>query len=227
MSEFAPGSTTPTATLSGLNNPYSLAFDSSGNLYVANSAGGSNTVSEFAASITPAPAGVVIRSSQPANQMSLGNSSTPVDGINLTNAELAQIQTTASGTITFGDSSQTGNITFTTATPATTAGASTVVLQSTTGPGQIILDDGNGAGTALDGNGGTISLTAGTGGIVSANANNTTFRDCHHGWHGDAQHDWLDRDRDDRPQRNRDGQPHPLCRRCQHGAADCRHRHDR
>ena len=36
MSEFAPGSTTPTATLTGLSCPAALAFDSSGNLYVAN-----------------------------------------------------------------------------------------------------------------------------------------------------------------------------------------------
>ena len=36
VSEFAPGSTTPTATLTGLNDPFALAFDSSGNLYVAN-----------------------------------------------------------------------------------------------------------------------------------------------------------------------------------------------
>ena len=36
MSKFAPGSTTPTATLTGLNCPFALAFDSSGNLYVAN-----------------------------------------------------------------------------------------------------------------------------------------------------------------------------------------------
>ena len=36
VSKFAPGSTTPTATLTGLNDPSALAFDSSGNLYVAN-----------------------------------------------------------------------------------------------------------------------------------------------------------------------------------------------
>ena len=49
MSEFAPGSTTPTATLTGLANPRSLAFDSSGNLYAANEAGGNGTtVSKFA-----------------------------------------------------------------------------------------------------------------------------------------------------------------------------------
>ena len=53
MSEFAPGSTTPTATLTGLTHPDALAFDSSGNLYVANCSG-SNTVSEFApGSTTP------------------------------------------------------------------------------------------------------------------------------------------------------------------------------
>ena len=36
VSKFAPGSTTPSATLTGLSNPYALAFDGSGNLYVAN-----------------------------------------------------------------------------------------------------------------------------------------------------------------------------------------------
>ena len=105
--------------------------------------------------------------------MSLGGTNNAVAGINLTDAELAQIQTTATGTVTIGDSTQTGNITFTTATPATTAGASTLVVQATGGAGQIILDDGAGTGTALNGNGGTISLNAGTGGIVAASANNT------------------------------------------------------
>ena len=38
VSEFAPGSTTPTATLTGLNDPSALAFDASGNLFVANTA---------------------------------------------------------------------------------------------------------------------------------------------------------------------------------------------
>jgi hypothetical protein len=46
VSEFAPGSTTPTATLSGVNLPIALSFDSSGNLFVANVDDG--TVSEFA-----------------------------------------------------------------------------------------------------------------------------------------------------------------------------------
>ena len=52
MSKFAPGSTTASATLTGLNLPYALAFDSSGNLYVANY--GSNTVSKFAPGSTTA-----------------------------------------------------------------------------------------------------------------------------------------------------------------------------
>ena len=53
VSEFAPGSTTPTATLTGLNDPDALAFDSSGNLYVANY--GNTTVSEFAPVTTTLP----------------------------------------------------------------------------------------------------------------------------------------------------------------------------
>ena len=52
-----------------------------------------------------------------------GSNNSVVGGINLTSAELAQIYTTAGGTITIGDGQQTGNITFSTATPATTAGA--------------------------------------------------------------------------------------------------------
>jgi len=90
----------------------------------------------------------------------------------LTDAELARIQTTTTGTVTIGDSAQTGNITFTTATVATTSGASTLVVQATVA-GQIILDDGAGVGTALNGNGGTITINAGAGGIVAANSNNT------------------------------------------------------
>ena len=118
--------------------------------------------------------GVVIRSSAESRPMSLGGADNAVTGINLTDAELAEITTTATGTVTFGDVNQTGDIAFVTATPATTTGDSLVVLQSTTGPGKIVLDDGAGTGTALNGNGGTISLTAGTGGIVAANAANST-----------------------------------------------------
>ena len=171
MSEFAPGSTTATATLSGLSGPFALTFDAAGNLFVANNSNG--TVSEFTpASYTPSAGGVVIRTAQSTEAMSIGGGTAPANTLSLTNAELARIFTTASGTVTVGDSSQTGAITFHTATVATTPGASTMVVQSTTGPGGILLDDSN--GTALDGNGGTVRLSPGTAGISAAlSAGNT------------------------------------------------------
>ena len=54
MSKFAPGATTASATLTGLNGPVALAFDGGGNLFVANDAG--NTVSKFAPGATTASA---------------------------------------------------------------------------------------------------------------------------------------------------------------------------
>ena len=49
---WPPGGTTPTETLSGLNDPSALAFDARGNLFVANGKG--TTVSEVApGSTTP------------------------------------------------------------------------------------------------------------------------------------------------------------------------------
>jgi hypothetical protein len=163
VNEFTPGATTPSATLSGLSFPFALAFDPGGNLYVANES--ANTVSKFALSTTPTVGGVVIRSSLPTRPMSIGGTNNAVNGINLTDAELAQIYTTAAGTVTFGDSTQTGNITFKTVTVATTARAGTVVVQATGGPGQIILNDQGTDSPALNGNGGTIQLTPGTGGV--------------------------------------------------------------
>ena len=144
-----------------------MAIDSSGNLFVATY----STVSKFApgGTVTPTAGGVVIRSSSPSRPMSLGGTNSAVAGINLTDAELAQVQTISSGTVTIGDNAQTGNITFTTATVATTAGVPTVVLQSTSGAGQIIIDDA-GTGTGLNGNGGLVSLTPGTGGITAPNS---------------------------------------------------------
>ena len=47
MSVFDPGSTKPNGTLTGLDGPYAMAFDSSGDLFVANQS--NSTVSEFAA----------------------------------------------------------------------------------------------------------------------------------------------------------------------------------
>ena len=52
VSKFAPGATTPTATLTGLDEPQGMAFDASGNLYVVNY--GTTTVSEFAPGTTTA-----------------------------------------------------------------------------------------------------------------------------------------------------------------------------
>jgi methionine-rich copper-binding protein CopC len=168
VSKFAPGATTASATLTGLSGPDALAFDSSGNLYVANFGG--TTVSKFApASVTAAATGVVIQSSVESRPMLIGGTnSSPVAGINLTSAELAQIFTTSDGTLTIGDANQMGNITFSTATPATTPGAALDVVQSTVGAGQIILDEGGSGDTALNGNGGTVTLSAGTGGVQAS-----------------------------------------------------------
>ena len=174
VSEFAPGSTTPTNTLTGLSNPNDINFDSSGDLFVVNF--GASTVSEFAPPIfAPVDGGVVIESSVESRPMLIGGSNgSPVAGINLTSTELSQITTTATGTVAIGDAGQTGNITFANATPATTAGAALNVIQSTSGTGQVILDDGAGAATALNGNGGNLTITAGTGGIVAPATSNST-----------------------------------------------------
>ena len=125
--------------------------------------GARNTIIKVIAAI-PATTQVTIQSSLPSRPMSLGGSNDDaVDGINLTSAELAQIVTTPTGTVTIGDPTQTGDITFSGATVATTAGADTTVVQSATGPGTIVLDAST--GTALDGNGGTVTLTPGTGSL--------------------------------------------------------------
>ena len=114
VSVFAPGSTTPTATLTGLTGPGALAFDAHGNLFVANTEfnNGSylgTTVSMFASVLKPAAGGVVIRPARPGQSIHVGASGT---GLSVSNAELAQIVTTAAGTVTFGGTDQTGDITF-------------------------------------------------------------------------------------------------------------------
>jgi hypothetical protein len=127
-------------------------------------------MSKVAAGLAPAvTGGVVIRSSLPDRPMLLGDTSSPVAGINLGSAELADIHITPTGTLTFGDDSQTGDITFRTARPTTTAGAAIVVKQAPGGPGEVVLDDA-GAGSALDANSRTVRLVAGAGGIVAANS---------------------------------------------------------
>lgn len=116
---------------------------------------------------------VSIQSSVNNRPMSLGGTNTAVNGVNLTDAELTRIVTAFDGSIVFGSSSQTGDISLVTASPATTAGASIQVRQSPSFSGKIILDDGAGTATALHGNGGQISLFAGTGGVTSLASNNS------------------------------------------------------
>ena len=144
-----PGSTVPVAAYSiGVSTPNALAIDPSGNLFVGNKTG-SPAVSEFVPANVYTTGGVLIQSSVESRPMLIGGTnSAPVQGINLSSAELSQIVTTATGTITIGDTGQTGNITFSTATPATTAGAALNVIKATSGSGQIILDDAS--GTARD-----------------------------------------------------------------------------
>ena len=85
----------------------------------------------------------------------------------LTNAELAQIQPSATGNIIIGTLEALSTpITFSGA-KVTTTGATLVAYAAS-----IVLDDTGGA-TALDVTGGSISLTAGVGGIVAKNANDT------------------------------------------------------
>jgi hypothetical protein len=168
VSEIAPGSTKPTATLTGLNNPTALAFDARGNLLVAIL--GDDTLSQFTVPPpVPTAGGVVIRTAQPGQPISIGTNSGT--GLAVSNAELAQIFTTALGAITFGDPSQTGSITFAAATPATTPWASVVDIQS--GSGSIVLNDAS--GTALAAGAGNVSLTAGIGGIVATGSDTTAI----------------------------------------------------
>ena len=83
VSEFAPGSTTPTATLTGLSEPYRMIFDAAGNLYVGNY--GNGTVSMFAAPTAPervdtAPTvSVILSSHSPLNTDTLTATATPSD----------------------------------------------------------------------------------------------------------------------------------------------------
>jgi DNA-binding beta-propeller fold protein YncE len=152
---------------SGFANPGGLAVDAAGNLYVSNY--GNSTVNKIVVVQR-----VAVRSSVLTRPMSLGGADNSVAGINLTDAELGRISVPVHSAIAFGDAAQTGDITFKTATAAATVGASVVVLQSTSGGGKIVLDDdaAGTAGAALNGNGGNVSLTAGTGGIVAASASN-------------------------------------------------------
>src|SRR5262245_11865318 len=117
----------------------------------------------------PAAGGVVVRTAQPDQPISLGTDAGA--GLALSNAELAQIVTTAAGAVTFGDPAHTGTITFAAAAPATTPGASVVAVQAADGPGAIVLDSA--AGPALAAGRGAVHLSAGSGGIVAAGSATT------------------------------------------------------
>jgi autotransporter-associated beta strand protein len=173
VSKFVPDSTTPAATLTGLTNPLALAMDDNGSLFATSQT--ANTVCKFApvSFAAPTAGAVIVRSSISTQSMSLGGTNDAVAGVNLTDAELSQIRTTSAGAITIGDAAQIGNIILTTATPAVTLGASTIITQAAGGAGRIILDDEAGAGMALNGNGGTIALNAGKGGIQALTTPNT------------------------------------------------------
>ena len=171
ISEVTPAGAA-SSFISGLGaQPVGIAADALGNVYIANQS--SNTISKLTPSIR-ATISVTILSSVPSRPIKVGGTdNAAVSGINLIANEMARVFTAANGSITIGDSTQTGNITFSNVTVANTAGASIVVLQSSTGAGGIILDDQSGTGASLNGNGGSVTLTAGTGG-VSGLATNTT-----------------------------------------------------
>jgi len=127
VTKVAAGSSTATVFVTGgFNSPSGVAFDANGNFYLTTYH--DDKMSEVTAQLaSPVAGGVVIRSSLPDRPILVGDTSSPVAGINLGSAELADIHTTATGTLTFGDDSQTGDITFRTARPATTAGATLLV----------------------------------------------------------------------------------------------------
>ncbi|HEX8912820.1 MAG TPA: autotransporter-associated beta strand repeat-containing protein, partial [Humisphaera sp.] len=118
-----------------------------------------------------------VRSSVASRPMSLGGTNAAVAGINLTDAELARIATTAAGTVTFGDSAQTGDVTLTTAAPATTAGTAVQVVQAAAGAGKVVLENGAGTGPSVTATGGTLTVTAGLGGVVEAAGNTSAATD--------------------------------------------------
>ena len=151
--------------------------------------------------------------------MSLGGTNNAVAGINLTDAELAQIQTTATGTVTIGDTSPDRQHHLHHRHAGHHGRAPRPwSCRPPSGAGQIILDDGAGTGTALNGNGGNITLTAGTGGIVARRANNTAAEIATTGATVTLEHH--------RPDRHQQ-QPHPVRRRREHGPADRIDRPDR
>jgi hypothetical protein len=161
VSEFAPGNTLPSAIYDGFGDATDLACDAQGDVFVVCLK--TESVVELPRQPTAVTSTLTIRSSLPGRPISAGGGDNDVAGINLTDAELAQILTTAGGSITIGDASQTGAIAFKT---AELNGAVTVV-QSATGAGKIVLDE-QAAGTAISATG-NVALAAGHGGVPIVN----------------------------------------------------------
>jgi hypothetical protein len=165
VSVFAPGSTTPTRTLTGVVGPGPLAFDSFGNLFVGDAGIGSVAMFTPTAPI-PSAGGVVIRTAQPDQPITLGGTSGI--GLSLSNAELAQIFTVGNGPVTIGDAT-TGNITVA-GNVGPFTGFSTLSLQT-----QGRINTANGATLAT----GYLALQAGTGigttASLSINATHLAF----------------------------------------------------
>ena len=124
-----------------------VSVDGAANAITLPGAGIDIDTSSSPAVIDASNGGVVIRSSLPSLPISLGGSSQTGGGISLTDAELAEIQTAPTGTVTFGDSSQIGNITVVTATLASVVGTSTVIQTSETA-GTINWNSPDGIGTS-------------------------------------------------------------------------------
>src|SRR5262249_20354555 len=156
----------------GLNVPNGLAFDTQGNLYVANY--GNGTVSKVDPADDPpstfvsglsGPVGLAFDGkgnlyvsdfdSNSLSRLSLGSvivqpslPSLPMTIGGMANAGTginltnAELARLNADNFTFGSPTQTGNITFTTATLVVPAGGSVVVLQNPNVGGQVVLDDG-------------------------------------------------------------------------------------
>jgi len=152
VTKMTPQGTTSTF-ISGISGPDALAI-AQGNLYIAS--GFVGTVSKIGLG------SVTIRSSLPSRPMGVGDGASAVNGINLSNAELARIQ--PAGPLILGDSAQTGTISLNTATFS----SDVRVQQSSAGAGQIVLNDGQ-SGTGLDDPAGTVRLSPGLDGIQEIN----------------------------------------------------------
>src|SRR5262249_13790570 len=119
VSEFAPGSTTPTATLTGLNAPNALAFDREGNLFVANfGSGAGTTVSEFAATGTAAAPGGVVTATATQPVVSSSRAYLPANASSLTINGFGFDTNPANDTVSFSGGA-TGTVTNATATQLT------------------------------------------------------------------------------------------------------------